>query len=158
MSIFLQLAMLVSCDQRSESSFPQYRYSRRPRRTRAAFRAAASRQLLAFEAAELILAFTNARDRLSAINAEVGLTLHARKEGIFAIKAERLVAPFTEERIFAIVTERLATPLTDEHLIAVVAKGIFTCVARSYQIVIALTAERLVARFADGKSFASVTE
>jgi hypothetical protein len=50
--------------------------------------------------------------------------MHAREEGIFAIKAERLVAPFTEERIFAIVTERLATPLTDEHLIAVVAKGI----------------------------------
>jgi hypothetical protein len=88
---------------------------RRLGRTRVAFLATtSSRQLLAIEAAERILAFTITWDGLPANRVEAGLALCAREEGTFAIKAEHRITQFTEERIFAINAERLAAHLADQ--------------------------------------------
>jgi hypothetical protein len=138
-------------------NLPSTRHSRRLGRTRVAFRATASRQLFAREAAEFILAlFTDTRNRLLAMDAEAGLALRTREEGIFAIKAKILVAPFTAKRIYAIVTERLAAPPTDGHLITVVAESSLATIARVG--IFALGAEHFFTLIATKKIFTIKTE
>lgn len=104
-----------------------------------AFCTAASRRCLAFEAAKSIITFTSASNRLS------------------ATKTKSLVALIAEDDVFALKTERLAAPFAAEHNITVRAHPLFAIFARC-KVIITIRAEILLAFSAYDEPFTLVAE